>query len=248
MFRKIDFRFYRFYESSVRSFKESILKLLEEDPEAKLLDCGCGDGEFTLEFAKKIGTNNVYGIEIDKEAAEEAKRKGIKIYNGDLNKKLPLISSFVDVIIANQAIEHLYDTDTFVKEIYRILKPNGYVIVSTPNLASWHNIFALSVGRQPFPSDICSDPSIGKLFALSKRNSEPLSHLRIFTYYGLKELFENYGFKVRKIVGAGYYPFLGVVSKFLSHIDKKHSVYLTMKAMKNGSDKIVGEIEEVYLK
>ena len=142
MFRKIDFRFYRFYESSVRSFKESILKLLEEDPEAKLLDCGCGDGEFTLEFAKKIGTNKVYGIEIDKEAAEEAKRKGIKIYNGDLNKKLPLISSFVDVIIANQAIEHLYDTDTFVKEIYRILKPNGYVIVSTPNLASWHNIFA----------------------------------------------------------------------------------------------------------
>lgn len=239
MLRKIDFRFYRFYDSSVRAFKESILKLLEEDPKAKLLDCGCGGGEFTLEFAKKIGTSKVYGIEIDKKAAGEAKRKGVKVYNKDLNKKLPLRSSFVDVIIANQVIEHLYDTDTFVKEIYRILKPKGYVIVSTNNLASWHNIFALFIGRQPFPSDVCSDSSIGKLFALSKCNSEFLSHLRIFTYYGLKELFENYSFKVRKIVGAGYYPFLGIVSKFLSFIDKKHSVYLTMKARKNDCDKIV---------
>lgn len=212
------------------------------------MDCGCSGGKFTLEFAKKIGISKVYGIEIDKKAAEEAKRKGIKVYNKDLNKKLPLRSSFVDVITANQIIEHLYDTDTFVKEICRILKPKGYVIVSTLNLASWHNIFALFIGRQPFPSDICSDPSIGKLFALSKCNSVLLSHLRIFTYYGLKELFENYSFKVRKIVGDGYYPFLGIVSKFLSFIDKKHSVYLTMKARKNDCDKIVDEIEEVYLK
>ncbi len=246
MLRKIDLRFYRFYDSSVRAFKESILKLLEEDPKAKLLDCGCGSGEFTLEFAKKIGTSKVYGIEIDKKAVGEAKKKGIKVYNEDLNKKLPLRSSFVDVIIANQVIEHLYDTDTFAKEIYRILKPKGYVIVSTPNLASWHNIFALFIGRQPFPSDICSDPSIGKLFTLSKSISEPLSHLRIFTYYGLKELFESYSFKVRKIVGDGYYPFLGIVSKFLSFIDKKHSVYLTMKARKNDCDKIVDEIKGVY--
>src|SRR5680860_309563 len=99
MLRKIDLRFYRFYDFSVRAFKESILKLLEEDPKAKLLDCGCGGGEFTLECAKKIGTSKVYGIEIDKKAAEEAKRKGIKVYNEDLNKKLPLRSSFVDVII-----------------------------------------------------------------------------------------------------------------------------------------------------
>jgi len=232
MLRKIDFRFYRFYDSSVCAFKESILNLLEEDSKAKLLDCGCNGGEFTLEFAKKIGTSKVYGIEIDKKAAEAAKSKGLKVYNKNLNEKLPLRSDTVDVIIANQVIEHLYDTDTFVKEIYRILKPKGYVIISTPNLASWHNIFALFIGRQPFPSDICNDPSIGKLFALSKRNAEPLSHLRIFTYYGLKELFENYSFEVGKIIGAGYYPFLGRVSKLLSSIDKKHSAYLTMIARK----------------
>lgn len=238
----------KFYNSSVLDCKENILKLLEENPQAKLLDCGCDNGEFTVEQAKTIGTCKVYGIEINKKACGEAKRKGIRVYNNDLNIKLPIRSRSIDVIIANQVIEHLYDTDTFVKEIYRILKPKGYVIVSTNNLASWHNIFPLFLGRQPFPSDVCRDPSIGKLFALWVGDSGSLSHIRIFTYYGLRELFEYYGFKVEKMVCAGYYPFLGLISKFLSFIDKKHSVYLTVKVKKYDWDKIVDGIEEVYLK
>ena len=193
MLRKIGLRF---YDSSVRGCKESILKLLEENPQAKLLDCGCDNGEFTVEQAKTIGTCKVYGIEINEKNCEEAKRKGIKVYNRDLNIKLPIRSSSIDVIIANQVIEHLHDTDTFVKEIYRILKPKGYSIISTNNLAAWHNITALLLGKQPFPSDICSDPSIGKLFALWAGDAGSFSHLRIFAYYGLRELFENYGFKV----------------------------------------------------
>jgi SAM-dependent methyltransferase len=229
MLRKIGFRF---YDSSVRGCKESILKLLEENPQAELLDCGCNNGEFTVEQAKTIGTCKVYGIEINEKNCGEAKRKGIKVYNNDLNMKLPIRSSSIDVIIANQIIEHLYDSDTFVKEIYRILKPKGYVIVSTNNLASWHNIFSLFFGKQPFSSDVCRDPSIGKLFVLWAGDSGPSSHIRIFTYYGLRELFEYYGFKVGKMVGVGYYPFLGFISKFLSFIDKKHSVYLTAKVKK----------------
>ena len=128
------------------------------------------------------------------------------------------------------------------------MKPKGYVIVSTNNLASWHNIFSLFLGRQPFPSDVCSDPSIGKLFALWVGDAGFFSHLRIFTYYGIKELFEYYGFKVKKMVGVEYYPFLGLISKFLSFIDKKHSVYLTVKAKKYNWDKIADEIEGAYSK
>lgn len=242
MLRKIGLKY---YNSSVRGCKESILKLLEENPQDELLDCGCDNGEFTVEQAKKIGTCKVYGIEINKKKCGKAKRKEIKVYNNDLNMKLPIRSNSLDVIIANQIIEHLYDNDTFVKEIYRILKPKGYVIVSTNNLASWHNIFSLFFGKQPFPSDVCRDSSIGKLFVLPADDYGPLSHIRILTYYGLRELFEYYGFKVEKIVGVGYYPFLGFISKFLSFIDKKHSVYLTMKVKKYDWDKIVDEIERV---
>jgi len=192
------------------------------------LDCGCNNGEFTVEVAKRIRSCKVYGIEINKEACEIAKRKEIKVYNEDLNIKFPIRSSTMDVIIANQVIEHLHDTDTFVKEIYRILKPKGYSIISTNNLAAWHNISALLLGKQPFPSDICSDPSIGKLFALWAGDAGFFSHLRIFTYYGLRELFEYYSFKVEKIVGVGHYIF----PKFLCLVDKKHTAYLTIKVRK----------------
>lgn len=41
-----------------------------------------------------------------------------------------------------------------------------------------------------------------------------------------------YQFKVDKIVGAGYYPFKGIVSKILSHFDKSHTAFITLKAYK----------------
>jgi Methylase involved in ubiquinone/menaquinone biosynthesis len=218
----------KFYNSWDKACRESILKLLEENSRGEILDCGCDNGEFTLEVAKRISSCKVYGIEINQKACEAAKRKKIKAYNEDLNKKLSIISSSMDVIIANQVIEHLHDTDIFVKEIYRILKPKGYCIVSTNNLAAWHNIFALLLGKQPFPSDVCSDPSIGKLYALWEGDAGSFSHLRIFTYYGLRELFKYYGFKVEKIVGIGHYIF----PKLFCLVDKKHAAYLTIKVRK----------------
>ena len=61
---------------------------------------------------------------------------------------------------------------------------------------------------------------------------EAWAHIHILTYYGIKELFEIYGFKVEKILGGGYYPFLGFISKFLSKVDPRHSVYITLKGRK----------------
>ena len=80
----------KFYNSWVEACKESILKLLEENPQAELLDCGCNNGEFTVEVAKRIRSCKVYGIEINKEVCEIAKRKEINVYNKDLNIKFLL--------------------------------------------------------------------------------------------------------------------------------------------------------------
>ena len=48
----------------------------------------------------------------------------------------------------------------------------------------------------------------------------------------LKDIFEMYGFKVLKIYGAGYYPFTGILSRFLSRIDPIHSAFITIVARK----------------
>lgn len=73
------------------------------------------------------------------------------------------------LFIQNPVIEHLFDTDNFVSESFRILKPGGYTIVSTVNLASWHNIFALILGYQPFDfANISIKGTIGNPFSLWK--------------------------------------------------------------------------------
>ena len=221
-----------FYRGSVNECKQSIYNLLERNPKAKILDLGCWDGELSLEVAKRIGTKKVYGIEIVKEKIKEAKSRGVNAFQGDLNKKFPFKDNFFDVIIANQVIEHLYDTDNFVQEIRRILKPNGYSVISTNNLSSWHNIFALILGHQPFPSDVSKYVGVGKLFALWKDDAGSFSHLRIFSYSALKGIFKKYEFKIEKHKGIGYYPFPVTISRFLSKIDPWHSVYQTIKVRK----------------
>lgn len=212
---------------------KKILDMVEKDPNAKILDLGCGSGGFTKMIANRIGTDNIYGVEISEPAIESAKKNGIKIIRSDLNNPLPLKDKMFDFVCANQVIEHLYNTDTFVKEIYRVLKKDGYAIVSTPNLGSFHNIVLLILGKQPFTAHISNEIILGSLNPLNgQRIEQSLTHLRIFTYEGLKELFNYHNFKIEKIVGAGFYPFPTRIAKILSRIDKRHAAYLTIKVRK----------------
>jgi len=104
---------------------DNIIKLIQYDPDAIFLGCGCSDGEFTLKVVKKIRTQNIFGIEITKELIDNAKKKGINVRQADLNGSFPFENGSIDVLVANQVIEHLYDTDSFLNEVYRVLKRGG---------------------------------------------------------------------------------------------------------------------------
>jgi 2-polyprenyl-3-methyl-5-hydroxy-6-metoxy-1,4-benzoquinol methylase len=56
----------------------------------------------------------------------------------DLGDRVPFDAGTVDVVHYNKVIEHLRGTDYFMAEIRRILRPDGYAVVSTNNLASLH--------------------------------------------------------------------------------------------------------------
>lgn len=98
-------------------------------PKGKLLDVGCGSGEF-LYLAKKKGMD-CYGIEPGKFDRKFADSRGLKIFNGTL-EKAKYQNAYFDVITMNHVFEHVENPMKTMKELKRILKPNGTLIIGIP--------------------------------------------------------------------------------------------------------------------
>ncbi|MBA7714207.1 Ubiquinone biosynthesis O-methyltransferase [subsurface metagenome] len=184
-----------------------------------------------------MGTVKVVGLDVETEALVKAKARGIETYCTDLNDSLPFAEENFDVIHANQVIEHLSNTDLFIKEIHRILRPRGYAVIATPNLASLPNIAYLLLGIQPYDASVSDEVIVGSWHPIkvSLNSTYPmgmLGHRRLFTLRALKGLFEYYGFEVEKAIGCGYYPLPTILAHFMSLVDKKHCAYIVIKVRK----------------
>jgi SAM-dependent methyltransferase len=209
------------------------LELLEQDEKARVLDIGCGDGEFTRQVANKTRSDKIYGVEISRKYADRAHKNGINVIMADIDIGLPFEDASFDIVVSNQVIEHVNSTDNFIRECHRILKNGGICVSSTPNLASFHNIFSLFLGYQPFAtavSDelICGnplDPCDGQRIPSFRR------HRRVFTSPALRRLFEFHGFKVETLRGFGLHPMPLAVSKHFKWT--RYCLYLVIIARKS---------------
>lgn len=206
-------------------YRRVLFELLEPNPEATYLDLGCGDGTVAKRVAEHIGTDTVAGVELSKKLASQARRKGISIQRRDLDKGLPWADSTFDVVTANQIIEHVDNTDLLLKEIRRVLKPRGYAIISTNNLAALHWIVLLMLGKQP-PTACISDEMYG----------DTRMHRRLFTMPGLVAAVRYFGFKAEKAVGTYYFPFPVPIARLLCKVDKRHASCITLKVRKPCTD------------
>lgn len=231
-----------FWAKAKEKRKSQILELLEPNTRARLLDCGCDDGKYTLEWGRKVGTNRLYGIEINHAAAQEAEIRKIKVKRSDLNFRFPYEDRTFNIVTADQVIEHLWDLDNFASEIYRVLKPGGYAIISTENLASWHNVGALLLGLQPFSGPTISSRHVLGFHPLTSSKTEMAkkhkhtpdmpSHIKVVTLTGLITLFNAYDFKIEAVKAAGYFPLPPFLSGVLEALDKRHSFFITIKVRK----------------
>ena len=149
------------------------------------------------------------GVELIEPLAAQAESRGIEVRRADLGQRLPFDDASVDVVHSNQVIEHLPGTDHFMREIRRVLRPEGYAILSTNNLASLHNLVALLAGYQPTPCHV-SDERVGIGNPLNPYGGMPGAtgqmHLRVFTGRALAELAELQGLRVELARTAGFYP------------------------------------------
>lgn len=104
-----------------------------------VLDVGCAlgvNGRFLIENRK---ADEVYGIEYDPNMASEAEKYNTKVFCGNLNdgifiKNILEETPLFDYILFGDILEHLYDPLKVLSEFKTVLKPNGQIIISLPNI------------------------------------------------------------------------------------------------------------------
>lgn len=122
-----------FLEKRINKFfqKRIITGLKQYKKSGRMLDFGCGAGKLLLE-AKKQGFET-FGIEVSNEACLLGRRKGLRIFRGDI-KDARFLTDFFDIITLCHVFEHLHDPNLVLKEIHRILKPDGILFMEMPNI------------------------------------------------------------------------------------------------------------------
>ena len=211
--------------------RRTILAVLEPRPGCTLLDLGCGDGSLTDRVAERVQAGRKLGVETWEPFAARARDRGIEVFDVDLAQRLPFEDGSVDVVHSNQVIEHLSFTDHFVKEIRRVLRPGGQAVVSTNNLASWHNIVSLVLGWQPMPAHVSDEVILGNPAGLMEgaTGTPGQMHLRLFTSRALAQLARFHGLAVQVERTAGYYPLPPLLARLATRVDRRHGAFLVQR-------------------
>lgn len=158
-----------------REIAGSSVMWLNAHPKGKLLDVGCGNGNFIV-MMQKLGWD-VLGVEPDAKAAMIAKKRlGALVTIGTLADAAPMADSF-DAVTAHHVIEHMHDPIGFLRESLRALKAGGTLVVTTPNIAS--------LGH--------------RVLRKSWRGLEPPRHLHLFSTCTLGACAEQVGYQVQTL-------------------------------------------------
>src|SRR6267378_2190920 len=121
-------------------------------------------------------------LDIGREHVQLARNRAIDAKYCDLNHdQLPFENQSFDLIFAGEVIEHLIDTDGFISELYRCLRPRGHVLITTPNLVSFENRLRILLGIYP---------------AWVNYNLSGSGHVRAYTPRVLRKQLREHGFEV----------------------------------------------------
>lgn len=110
--------------------QEKVLSILRSLPAGKVLDAPCGEGAL---LERLRDTFEVYGVDIDE---AYFKLQDVPFQKVDLNRTLPFADGFFDYVLSVEGIEHLENPFSCIREFSRVLKSEGNLIITTPNIMS----------------------------------------------------------------------------------------------------------------
>lgn len=168
----------RWTEIELKEMRDIIMENVDVHSGTKILDIGCGLGDFLGSF-KHVDAEKV-GIDIEDEYIDHC-----RIHHPECTFEvadacdLPFPDESFNVVIAICCIEHVDNPSALVREAFRVTKPGGQAIFITPNLGRFRRV----------------------IMAMNqKRRIESVQHKQGWDYHMLYHLLETYGWTVKKIV------------------------------------------------
>lgn len=106
---------------------------------SRVLDCGCGPGSMTCDFARIASSGHVTGIDRESSQLELARERASRLglANVDVRQasiyELPFAAASFDVVFAHAIFEHLSTPESALAEIFRVLAPGGHAAIRSPD-------------------------------------------------------------------------------------------------------------------
>ena len=158
-----------------------------------VLDVGCSSGYLATPLA--AAGVRVSGIELDPDAAAEARGScagGVLV--GDVESmELPFEPASFDAIVCGDLVEHLRDPESTLARLRPLLRPNGRLVLSTPNVANWAMRLSLLGGRWRY----------------TERGILDRTHAHLFTRKTLTETVDAAGYRVVELDHTAPVPMVG---------------------------------------
>ena len=178
-------KFYDFFWTSQKypkntdfKYKHPIIsKFFPRGKKLKILDYGCGEG-IILKMMHQINPASSYvGVDISKKIIQKNKKRmpQFNFFQIEEEEKLPFQNSYFDFIISTDVIEHVYNTPMLFKELSRILKPGGKILLTVPYHGFIKNLAIILSNK----FELIFDPES--------------THIRFFTKKSLSQSLKNTG-------------------------------------------------------
>jgi SAM-dependent methyltransferase len=149
-----------------------------------VLDAPCGDGSLAATLGQ--AGYDAHGVDINSTGAGLL---GSAYHDGDLNGRLPFADASFDVVLSIEGIEHLEDRFAYLRELHRVLKPQGTLILTTPNIVGLRSRVRF-LGSGFYHRD--SRP-------LRETERDPFHHIALSTLADLRYALHTSGFRLTKV-------------------------------------------------